>query len=190
LENRCKEGNMAKRKSLSKKIRFQVFQRDGFTCQYCGRQPPEVALEVDHITPIVEGGTSDIMNLLTSCRACNRGKGRIRLDCPPQRPDADLAWLAMQQEIAELRAYQQAKQQRDDLLCDVVIMLQDTWQELTSAHWRPEADKLLRMLTRYSPQLVEDALKVTAIKYKRYGFDTLNSWEAYTWGVLRNMAAG
>lgn len=29
---------MAKRKSLSKKIRFEVFKRDSFTCQYCGRK--------------------------------------------------------------------------------------------------------------------------------------------------------
>ena len=40
---------MGQRKTLSKKIRFEVFKRDKFTCQYCGRMSPDVILEVDHI---------------------------------------------------------------------------------------------------------------------------------------------
>lgn len=70
----------AKRKSLSQKIRYEVFKRDGFKCQYCGRSVPEVTLEVDHIVPVAEGGENDMMNLITSCRDCNRGKGKIPLD--------------------------------------------------------------------------------------------------------------
>ena len=70
---------MAKRKTLSKKIRFEVFKRDSFTCQYCGRSAPDVILEVDHINPVANGGDNDIMNLITSCRDCNRGKGKTEL---------------------------------------------------------------------------------------------------------------
>lgn len=66
---------MAKRKSLSKKIRFEVFKRDSFTCQYCGKRAPDVILEVDHIHPVADGGTNDVMNLVTSCHDCNAGKG-------------------------------------------------------------------------------------------------------------------
>lgn len=29
------------RKQLSKKLRFEVFKRDSFTCQYCGKKSPE-----------------------------------------------------------------------------------------------------------------------------------------------------
>jgi hypothetical protein len=65
--------------SISKKIRFEVFKRDGFTCQYCGKHPPEVILEVDHINPKSKGGQDDINNLLTSCFDCNRGKSNIEL---------------------------------------------------------------------------------------------------------------
>lgn len=65
---------MAKRKSISKKMRFEVFKRDKFTCQYCGKSAPDVVLEVDHIKPVAKGGTNDIMNLITSCMECNRGK--------------------------------------------------------------------------------------------------------------------
>lgn len=71
---------MGKRKPLSKKIRYEVLKRDSFTCQYCGQMAPEVILEVDHIIPVAEGGDDEIFNLITSCRDCNRGKGRVQLD--------------------------------------------------------------------------------------------------------------
>lgn len=67
------------RKSLSKKARFEVFKRDNFTCQYCGGKAPQVVLEVDHIEPVSKGGTNDILNLVTSCFDCNRGKSDRRL---------------------------------------------------------------------------------------------------------------
>ena len=70
---------MAKRKSLSKSIRFEVFKRDSFTCQYCGAKAPDVILEVDHIKPVAKGGTDDILNLITACRDCNRGKSKKEL---------------------------------------------------------------------------------------------------------------
>lgn len=67
------------RKPLQKKIRFEVFKRDRFTCQYCGQSAPDVILEIDHMIPVSKGGSNDILNLITSCRDCNRGKGKIRL---------------------------------------------------------------------------------------------------------------
>jgi hypothetical protein len=70
---------MAERKAISKKLRFEVFKRDNFTCQYCGRMAPDVVLEVDHINAVANGGTNDIMNLITSCFDCNRGKGKKKL---------------------------------------------------------------------------------------------------------------
>ena len=70
---------MAKRKALTKKTRFEVFKRDSFKCQYCGRSAPDVILEVDHIVPVAEGGINDMLNLVTSCQECNRGKGKRKL---------------------------------------------------------------------------------------------------------------
>jgi len=64
----------AKRKSLSKAIRFEVFKRDNFTCQYCGNKAPDVILECDHINPVSKGGKNETLNLITSCKSCNRGK--------------------------------------------------------------------------------------------------------------------
>ncbi len=63
-----------KRKPIRKSVRFEVFKRDSFTCQYCGRKAPDVVLEVDHITPVAVGGENEILNLVSSCRDCNAGK--------------------------------------------------------------------------------------------------------------------
>lgn len=63
-----------KRKSLSKTVRFEVFKRDSFTCQYCGSKAPEVVLHVDHIVAVATGGGNELLNLITSCGSCNSGK--------------------------------------------------------------------------------------------------------------------
>lgn len=67
------------RKPIRKSVRFEVFKRDSFTCQYCGQKAPDVVLEIDHITPVAEGGDNDILNLVTACRSCNAGKSDRRL---------------------------------------------------------------------------------------------------------------
>lgn len=68
-----------KRKSISKKDRFEIFKRDGFTCIYCGNVPPRVVLEVDHVIPVSKGGSNHIDNLVSSCMDCNRGKSNREL---------------------------------------------------------------------------------------------------------------
>lgn len=69
----------SKRKPLSKKVRFEVFKRDSFACQYCGLASPDVVLHVDHIKPVSQGGTNRLTNLITSCQPCNSGKGAREL---------------------------------------------------------------------------------------------------------------
>lgn len=64
---------------VSKKLRFEVFKRDKFTCQYCGARAPEAILQCDHIVPVASGGATDILNLTTSCQPCNSGKGKREL---------------------------------------------------------------------------------------------------------------
>lgn len=70
---------MSKRKPISKKLRFEVFKRDSFSCQYCGASAPDVVLHIDHIHPVSKGGDNDILNLITSCESCNNGKRDILL---------------------------------------------------------------------------------------------------------------
>jgi 5-methylcytosine-specific restriction endonuclease McrA len=44
---------------MNKRIRFDIFKRDDFTCRYCGKSSPDVILEVDHVVPKISGGSDD-----------------------------------------------------------------------------------------------------------------------------------
>lgn len=52
--------------------RKRIFERDDYTCQYCGIRA--VALECDHVIPVCRGGSDDDNNLTTACQSCNRSK--------------------------------------------------------------------------------------------------------------------
>lgn len=57
--------------------RWEIFNRDNFTCQYCGRNVMEdkVKLEVDHVKPRIDNGLDNKDNLITACQQCNHEKG-------------------------------------------------------------------------------------------------------------------
>lgn len=100
------------RTPLSKRARFEVFKRDLFTCQYCGQHPPNVELEVDHITPVAEGGSNEEGNLVTACFDCNRGKAAVALTSAPKTLDQRGA--EMQEREAQLAGYREIMQAHTD----------------------------------------------------------------------------
>ncbi|MBE9214761.1 HNH endonuclease [Plectonema cf. radiosum LEGE 06105] len=55
-------------------VRKYVFERNNYQCQSCGKQNAESQLTIDHIIPLVRGGSNDISNLQTLCFTCNRQK--------------------------------------------------------------------------------------------------------------------
>lgn len=89
---------MAERKPLTKRMRFDVFKRDRFCCQYCGATPPAVILEVDHVVPVAEGGKNQIDNLVTACFDCNRGKSDRMLSDMPQTLNLKMAAIVEKRE--------------------------------------------------------------------------------------------
>lgn len=62
------------------KKRFEVLKRDWFRCMYCWKNGKDVTLEIDHILPKSKGWLDTLDNLTTSCRECNMGKWKTRLD--------------------------------------------------------------------------------------------------------------
>lgn len=58
-------------RTISRDMRWAVWERDDFTCQRCGARR---RLSIDHIIPRSKGGTDDLANLQTLCSPCNSGK--------------------------------------------------------------------------------------------------------------------
>ncbi len=56
--------------SLSRK---EIFRRDHYTCQYCGKQTNE--LTIDHVIPRRLGGRTSWANVVSACARCNHLKG-------------------------------------------------------------------------------------------------------------------
>lgn len=71
------------RKPIPGHLRHKVFQRDGYRCVECGATNKETTLEIDHIIPVSKGGTNDMSNLQTLCKACNRAKSATIWDNKP-----------------------------------------------------------------------------------------------------------
>lgn len=63
------------RGEISDSLRYDILERDNFTCVICGASARLGArLHVDHILPVSKGGKSDPSNLRTLCERCNMGK--------------------------------------------------------------------------------------------------------------------
>ena len=60
------------KRSISPRLRWEVWERDNFTCQVCGSRR---YLSIDHIVPVSKGGQTIKENLQTLCLSCNSRKG-------------------------------------------------------------------------------------------------------------------
>lgn len=177
------------RKSTGKRLRFSVFHRDQFTCQYCGAQPPAVVLVCDHITPVAKGGETTFENLITACETCNAGKADRALADRPVRPDADLMYLEVQQEIAELRRYQFSLAEREEAFAEVLAEWGDLWCQYSREDWTPSDGILRSLYDRHGPEIVEQALTDVACKVGSGYLSAFGTkWVGYLHAVARNLA--
>jgi len=64
-----------KPKSAVRFSRQNIYSRDKYRCQYCGRKFPSEDLTYDHVLPKSRGGKTEWNNIVTSCMPCNRQKG-------------------------------------------------------------------------------------------------------------------
>ena len=92
------ESQVHKPRARVKLTRREIFRRDNYTCQYCGRR--DVALTVDHVVPRHMGGQHIWTNLVAACSACNHHKGgrsvaesRMHLHHIPKEPPANAAYI-------------------------------------------------------------------------------------------------
>lgn len=151
---------MDRRKSITKTVRFEVFKRDSFCCQYCGRSAPEVVLEVDHIIPVSKGGDNDISNLITSCFDCNRGKSDKKLT-------ENQTLKAQKQELDKLN---KRKEQ---------LVMMSKWRISLLEIEKDEANKIMELVnaeTGVNLSLTDVGVRNMVKLIKKYGFEeTLES---------------
>jgi hypothetical protein len=138
--------------AVSTRTRFEVFKRDGFTCRYCGRESPEVILEIDHILALANGGSDDPINLATSCWDCNRGKGAVPLSeiMTGEDPhDRAIEIAEAERQLAEYNAVVAARRQRQE---DDLQALVDRWCEVTyKDHVKGNDVRYLKYVVRVCP---------------------------------------
>lgn len=75
---------------ISTKLRAEVLDRNGFTCQWCGLTPGEidpttkrkVRLHIGHIKDKSLGGKDELSNLRTLCSTCNQGAKNVTGEKP------------------------------------------------------------------------------------------------------------
>lgn len=78
---------------------LDIFERDGWRCQICGRDTPEShrgtsiddAPELDHLFPVTRGGPHKEWNVQCACRKCNnrkRAKSMFEVRCLEVMKDA------------------------------------------------------------------------------------------------------
>lgn len=152
------------RKPLSKTMRFEVFKRDSFACQYCGAKAPDVLLQVDHIKPVARGGDNSILNLVTSCAACNGGKGARELSehsaVERQRTQAS-ALQERREQIEMMMQWHQGLLSIDDAIVSGITQIYSKlcpgWTLNPSGH-----QMVLALVQKYGSTDVIEALKTAA----------------------------
>lgn len=54
--------------------RRNLWKRDSFCCQYCGKKPVYDEITIDHVLPRSKGGVSSFENCVLACVDCNKRK--------------------------------------------------------------------------------------------------------------------
>jgi hypothetical protein len=169
-----------KRISIGKKLRFEVFKRDAFTCQYCGSKAPDVILHVDHIDPVANGGGNDLLNLITACEGCNLGKGARTLSdrSEIEKQRAQLDELNERREQLEgMLAWREGLLDIDDQVLDSAS---DLWSRFfTSQQLTPTGRRdLQKLIDKFGLDIVLDAITRAGRSYVKTDRDGKTTGES------------
>lgn len=153
---------------VSVKLRFEVFKRDSFKCQYCGRSAPDVTLEADHIEPESLGGQTTLLNLITACFECNRGKRNIRLsdDSALSKQRSQLESIQARREQVEMMI----RWQREliDFDCDLLAEFEALWDiavERLHELDQPQRLAIKKALKQFGFAAVMDSMHIAISQY-------------------------
>ncbi|NLJ38093.1 MAG: HNH endonuclease [Candidatus Atribacteria bacterium] len=167
---------------MNKKTRFEVFKRDNFKCQYCGRTPPEVILEIDHIIPKSKGGADDIENLITSCRDCNRGKGKNFITNIQKREIIKENLKNLKEKEEQLKEYYKLQRRQERKIQKNIQTIKDYWHLIDGKTEISEyGEKSIRtFLKSFSVKEIQEAINISS------KIEDSNQRFLYMCGVLHN----
>jgi len=186
-----------KRKSMGQKLRFSIFERDSFMCQYCGRTPDKegVVLNVDHIISVKNGGGNDKNNLLTACFDCNIGKGAKTTIKGKMTPsDIKIELEKTQEKLEQVIAMNKASKKIASIN-NKIDKIKYLWLEGELEVFNPEVFVKLRKLIEkhYNDvprEKILEAVSITKNKHNETEFDGIASFIKYFGGVLNNILLG
>jgi hypothetical protein len=180
-----------KRKSVSKRTRFEVFKRDGFTCRYCGRTPASSPLEIDHIVPVASGGDNSMGNLLTSCWDCNHGKSDVPLE-KRAAPITGISTKARKEQSEQLQAFIALEREIASHREECRQRLAEHWESTIGALSDQMYRRFDHLLDSYAWDVILQAIRITGRssvggtdpdEFLPYQADRQTR---YFYGVLRN----
>lgn len=173
--------------AIGKRLRFEIFKRDGFRCRYCGANAVATLLHVDHVIAVAEGGGDDPENLVTACADCNLGKSSVSLgDSRLQNPQPTDAML---EHAEQMRAYLAAARELDEARDEIVQAVVNRWAELVDRDGMPES--IVASMPYWIEQIGLDAvLKGVGAVARKDGLRHTTSQRKYFLAVLRNTRDG
>ena len=177
-----KQSTQSKRKAVPKRVRFEVFKRDSFKCQYCGVSAPDVLLQIDHIKPVADGGNNDITNLVTACASCNSGKSDKALDDKAAIKKRKAQLDDLQERREQIEMMMEWREEIQDLKKQTVEKLSNYWSELAPG-FNPNDNgkrKIKKWVRQYPLDEITNGMDAAAEQYLEFQSDgtvTDESWE-------------
>lgn len=167
-------------------MRFEVFKRDNFECQYCGAKPPKVPLEIDHIVPVSKNGKTTKDNLITACFDCNRGKANIELDDIP-RP---LTETIERKKIAQLQYldYKKVLKKEQKIIKDEIKAVETVYCSWFSEYCFSDKFKITvkNFIKNLGVTIVEEAMEKACIKIHYDEQDVLKYFCGICWNIIKD----
>lgn len=173
--------------SVKISIRFKIFERDNFTCQYCGKKTPQVILHLDHIHPKSKGGSDDEINLITSCQDCNLGK-RDKILKNPKRVNVKKEIENLKEVEKQIKEYYKYLKKVSgykknnpivDLFCNI-------WEEESGGEnsINENGKRSLEKLLKNND--AEDIIEAIKISWENIRVEDDEKWR-YMHGILKNL---
>lgn len=175
------------RKSTGKRLRFEIFKRDGFRCVYCGATPTQSILHADHVIPVADGGPTTADNLVTACQDCNLGKSSVSLD--NKKLSKPILTQAHKEHAEQIKQFLAVEKEIMEARQSVVDEFSEFWEGTIGPLSQDMYNRIESLVRDWPIDKLIGAGRIVARKFGDPGA-RFSSWEAnrqakYFHGILR-----